>query len=108
MVGVAAMAVLVALTVGAVYVGSAVIGRHRAQAAADLAALAAANAVLDGSAAACSHATVIAQAMNAAVTGCLVDQLDAVVAVEVPVAVGRLAVGPARAIARAGPVAAAQ
>ena len=36
------MAILLAITVGGVYIGSAVIARHRAQAAADLAALAAA------------------------------------------------------------------
>ncbi|MGE2690176.1 Rv3654c family TadE-like protein [Mycolicibacterium pulveris] len=102
---VAAMAVLLALTVGAVYVGAAVIGRHRAQAAADLAALAAANAVPDGAAAACARATAIANAMEATVTGCSVQELDVVVAVAVPVAVGRLTVGPARAVARAGPAA---
>jgi uncharacterized membrane protein len=36
------MAVLLAITIGGVYVGSAVIARHRAQAAADLTAVAAA------------------------------------------------------------------
>ena len=43
------MAVLLALTVGGVSVGSAVIARHRAQSAADLAALAAAAHLADGS-----------------------------------------------------------
>ncbi|WP_308205875.1 Rv3654c family TadE-like protein [Mycolicibacterium elephantis] len=104
LVGVAAMAVLLAVTVGAVYVGAAVIGRHRAQAAADLAALAAASSMVDGSAAACSRATEIAHAMDATVAHCAVENLDVVVAVDVDVSVGRLAVGPARAVARAGPV----
>ncbi|ORA63226.1 hypothetical protein BST23_18875 [Mycolicibacterium elephantis] len=100
----AAMAVLLTLTVGAVYVGAAVIGRHRAQAAADLAAVAAATFLVDGSAAACTRATEVAMAMHARVSRCAVEDLDVVVAVDVDVAVGRLAVGPARAVARAGPV----
>lgn len=97
------MAVVLAVTVGAVYVGAAVIGRHRAQAAADLAALAAATSLVHGPAVACTQATEIAHAMDASVARCAVEDLDVVVAVEVQVAVGRLAVGPARALARAGP-----
>lgn len=104
MAGVAAMAVVLAVTVGAVYVGAAVTGRHRAQAAADLAALAAAVALADGTAVACAQASQIAHAMDAGVARCAVENLDVVVAVQVQVAVGRLAVGPARAVARAGPV----
>jgi hypothetical protein len=41
--------------------------------------------------------------MNAAVTGCEVEDLDVVVTVEARVSLGRIAVGPARATARAGP-----
>jgi secretion/DNA translocation related TadE-like protein len=98
------MAVLLAITTGGVYVGSAVIARHRAQAAADLAALAAAQRLADGTAAACSRASALAQAMRAAVTQCAVEDLDVVVTVETSVPIGRIAVGPARATARAGPV----
>jgi secretion/DNA translocation related TadE-like protein len=96
------MAVLLAISIGGVYVGSAVIARHRAQAAADLAALAAAAQLADGADAACAQASVVAQAMHAVVAQCGVDKLDVVVTVEAPVAVGVL--GPARAAARAGPV----
>ena len=98
------MAVLLAITIGGVYVGSAVIARHRAQAAADLAAVAAAMRVGAGTGAACSRATALARAMNAAVTRCDVEDLDVVITVEAGVPLGRVAVGPARATARAGPV----
>ena len=104
LVAVAMMAVLMALTVGGVYVGSAVIARHRAQAAADLAALAAAAQLADGSGAACMHALSLTRAMHTALTQCAVDDLDVVVTVDASVALGRLGVGPARATARAGPV----
>jgi secretion/DNA translocation related TadE-like protein len=98
------IAVLLAITVGGVYVGSAVIARHRAQAAADLAALAAAVRVADGTDAACMQASVLARAMNTAVTKCVVEDLDVVVTVETRVPLARFTVGPARATARAGPV----
>jgi secretion/DNA translocation related TadE-like protein len=95
------MAVLLAITTGGVYVGSAVIARHRAQAAADLAALAAAARLADGADAACGQASMVAQAMHTMVTQCVVDELDVVVTAEAPVALGVW--GPARAAARAGP-----
>jgi secretion/DNA translocation related TadE-like protein len=98
------MAVLLAVTVGGLYVGSAVIARHRAQAAADLASLAAAGGLAGGGDAACAQASSVARAMHTAVTQCVVDGLDVVVAVDAPVALGRIEVGPACAAARAGPV----
>jgi len=101
---VAMMAALLAVTVACVYLGSAVIARHRAQAAADLAALAAAQRLADGTAVACSQASAVAAAMAATVADCAVDGLDVVVAVDVPAALGRLGMGTARAVARAGPV----
>jgi secretion/DNA translocation related TadE-like protein len=97
------MAVLLAITVGCVFVGSAVIARHRAQAAADLAALAAAGRLVHGGDEACAHAAVVANAMRTAVTECVVDGLDVVVSVDVSVFLGRLGAGAARAVARAGP-----
>ncbi|WP_081272303.1 Rv3654c family TadE-like protein [Mycobacteroides immunogenum] len=103
-VAVAMMAVLLALTAGGAAVGSAVVARHRAQAAADLAALAGAQHALYGAAPACVEVGVIARRMGAAVTRCVVEDLDVVVAVSVPVMLGRFGVGPARAAARAGPV----
>jgi secretion/DNA translocation related TadE-like protein len=88
------MAVLLAFTVGGFHIGSAVVARHRAQAAADLAALAAAARVPEGAAAACDKASVIAQAMSVAVVDCAVDALDVVITVRA---------GKAHAAARAGP-----
>lgn len=94
MVAVAVMAVLLAVTIGGCYLASAVIARHRAQAAADLAALAAAARLPDGSGVACGEASLIADAMGVGVADCVVDGLDVVVTITV---------GPARAAARAGP-----
>lgn len=95
MVAAAMMAVLLTVTVGGFYIGSAVVARHRAQAAADMAALAAAARLPEGAELACGQASVIANAMNADVAGCDVDELDVVVTVHA---------GRARAAARAGPV----
>lgn len=95
LIAVAMIAVLLAITVGGFYLGSAVVARHRAQAAADLSALAAASALAQGVEAACSRAALIANAMNVAVTDCTVDNLDVVITIQV---------GKARAAARAGPV----
>ena len=98
------MALLLTITVAGLYLGSAVTARHRAQAAADLAALAAAGGLAHGAQAACAHAVAVAEAMSASVATCSVQELDVVVAVEVNVALGRLGVGTARVVARAGPV----
>ena len=103
LVAVAMLAVLLALTAGGGYVGSAVIARHRAQAAADLAALAAAVRLADGAGAACVRASELARAMHTVVTRCVIEDLDALVTVDAPMTFGRLGVGPARASARAGP-----
>lgn len=97
------MTLLLAFTVGAVVVGSAVIARHRAQAAADLAALSAAGSVASGREAACASASAVAVGMHATVSACTVDGLDVVVATEVPVRLGRWGVHLAHAAARAGP-----
>lgn len=95
------IAALAATTVGGAWVGSAVIGRHRAQAAADLAALAAAQRVPTGRIAACLDATAVAAAMGAAVTRCEVQNLD--VSLVVRVHTGARPGGVAVATAKAGP-----
>lgn len=100
---VAVIAVLVAVTVGIAYVGAAVVARHRAQAAADLAALGAATAVVEGPQSACATASSVASAMGSEVERCEFDGLDVVVEVRTAVASGRWRLGPARAAARAGP-----
>jgi secretion/DNA translocation related TadE-like protein len=88
------MAVLLTITVGGIYIGSAVVARHRAQSAADMAALAAALRLPEGAEPACGQASVIAKAMKAELAACEIDELDVVVTVQA---------GPARAAARAGP-----
>jgi secretion/DNA translocation related TadE-like protein len=96
------MAVLLAIMVGGLYLGAAMIARHRAQAAADLASLAAAGRLADGTDAACAYADMVARGMHTTVARCVVDELDVVVTVDAPVALGVW--GPARAAARAGPI----
>lgn len=100
MVAAAMVVVLLWLTGAGAYVGSVVVARHRAQAAADLAALSAAARLAAGPAAACARATLVARDMRVRDSKCRVDDLDVVVTVEVPVAFA----GVARAAARAGPV----
>ena len=95
------VAVLLCVTGAGAYLGSVVMARHRAQAAADLGALAAAARLPSGVGAACVRATLVAHEMRVENAQCVVDGLDVVVTVQVPVAFA----GTARAIARAGPVA---
>lgn len=96
--------VLLAATGGAVMLGSAVIARHRAQAAADLSALAGAGQLTAGPDTACMQARRLAARMRAVEMRCAVEGLDIVVIVEVALPGWRPAlVGPARATARAGP-----
>jgi secretion/DNA translocation related TadE-like protein len=102
-VAVAMIAVLMAIVLGIMVFGMAVVARHRAQAVADLAALAAAGRIVAGAAAACSAAQAVAGAMRATVSGCRVEELDVVVGVNVAVELGRWGVGTAEAQARAGP-----
>lgn len=94
------IAVLLCITAAGAYLGSVVVARHRAQAAADLAALAAAARLPSGAAAACARATAVAHEMRVDDTQCGVDGLDVVVTAQVAVAFA----GVARAAARAGPV----
>ncbi len=91
--------VLLCVTGAGAYLGAAVVARHRAQAAADLAALAAAARLPYGAAAACARAVLVAREMRVSNAQCLVDDLDVVVTVEVALAFA----GAARAAARAGP-----
>jgi secretion/DNA translocation related TadE-like protein len=95
------VAVLLAVTGGAGYLGAAVVARHQAQAAADLAALAAAATLPAGQEWACAQAAAVARAMRARTADCAVDNLDVIVTVEVALAVSRW--GNAKAAARAGP-----
>lgn len=100
----AALMIVVVMAVAGVgvRVGSAVVARHRAQGAADLAALAAAARLPNGTAAACQGALEVSRTMGAELADCTVAQLDVVIAVVVEA--GGPMGGRARASARAGPV----
>jgi secretion/DNA translocation related TadE-like protein len=97
------MALILAVTSAAVVVGAAVIARHRAQSAADLAALAAAGRLAAGQGTACGWAVSVAERMDASVTSCTVTALDVVVTIDVDAVLGRWGLGAAHAAARAGP-----
>ena len=96
------IAILALVSVAGIWLGSAVIARHRAQSAADLAALAAAARIPTGTAMACVQATALARAMAVTVLGCTAEQLDVTVVVSVPV--GGMFGRDAQASARAGPM----
>lgn len=93
------VAVLLCVTGAGAYLGSVVVARHRAQAVADLAALAAAAALPSGTAGACARAALVAHEMDVGDIQCEVDGLDVAVTVEAAVVFA----GTARAAARAGP-----
>ncbi|MFI6167612.1 Rv3654c family TadE-like protein [Nocardia sp. NPDC051052] len=99
-----ALAGLIAATLMVGQVGVVVVTRHRAQAAADLAALAAAGALAEGGDAGCAEAGVIARRMGVRMEGCEVVEWDATVIVNRYVPMGLLGVRMVRAVARAGPV----
>lgn len=98
-----ASALVLAAGLVATVLSAAVLARHRAEAAADLGALAAADAALQGRAAACARAGRVAAAGKAVLVRCVVSNATAEVVVEVPGrgVLGRLA--PASARSRAGP-----
>lgn len=88
-----------------VYVGAAVIARHRAQSAADLAALAAAVAHNTGTERACAEARTVvdSQRTGAQLHRCAPSGDDVVVEVGVPISLGFFGFRDATASARAGP-----
>lgn len=97
-----AVVIVALVSLAGIWLGSAVIARHRAQSAADLAALAAAARMPSGPATACGQAVALARAMAATVLGCTAERLDVTVVVAVPV--GGVFGRDARAAARAGPM----
>ncbi|WP_307597277.1 Rv3654c family TadE-like protein [Nocardia pseudobrasiliensis] len=99
-----AVVALLALTLLTAQLGAVVAGRHRAQAVADLGALAAAGALADGERAGCVKAEEIVRRMRAALLECDVVGWDVTLRVETSVAAGLLVVRPVQAMARAGPV----
>ena len=100
------IAAFAAVLVMVIYVGGAVLARHRAQSAADLSALAAAIDHVAGEVNPCAAAHDLAgrQRPRAELVGCRVDGDDVVVTVRVPVELGSLGTNHATAHARAGPI----
>ncbi|MBY8855834.1 flp pilus-assembly TadE/G-like family protein [Nocardia sp. CA2R105] len=98
-----ALTALLAATLLFVQVGVVIVARHRAQAAADLGALAAAGASRTGDDA-CARARDLGQRMRVRVRTCTVVDWDVTVVAEVTASLGPLGSPDVRAIARAGPV----
>ena len=94
---------LLSVTALVATLGAVAVARHRAAAAADLAALAAASRALEGSGAACQAAATVARRQSAHLLSCSISGLEALVVVGVrpPGRIGLL--GEARATSRAGP-----
>lgn len=99
-----ALAGLIVVTVLIAQFGGVVVARHRAQAVADLAALAAAGELWNGAEAGCAAAEALGRRMAAHVARCEIDGWDAVVSIEEKVPLGPLGTRSIRAVARAGPV----
>lgn len=95
--------VLVVLLTACLALASASVAGHRARSAADLAALAAAQALAGSSAAPCAEASRIAERQGAVVRECRVDGADVELVVAVTPAGAVAKVGDATARARAGP-----
>ena len=100
----AGVAVIMTVFLVGLHLGAAVIARHRAEAAADLAALAAAGVAVEGAEAACDRAGEVAAAMGGTVTSCGLVGWDALVEVRVPTEVALPGIDGAAGRARAGPV----
>jgi secretion/DNA translocation related TadE-like protein len=95
---------LVVTAVGFIAVGQASAARHRAQGAADAAALAGAARVLFGEGEACGAARAMVERAGSELERCEVGDMEVTVHVsEVPAGIPA-AFGPARAVSRAGPV----
>lgn len=100
---VSGLALLMTVTAAVLWFGAAVVTRHRAESAADLAALAAAGGAVDGERRACAQARWVVEQMAAELRSCRLLGWDALVEV-VAVPPGVLSrFGSADARARAGP-----
>ncbi|MEV6324350.1 Rv3654c family TadE-like protein [Nocardia sp. NPDC051787] len=99
-----ALVALLGATLLIAHVGAVVVARHRAQAAADMAALAAASALVQGVDPACAEADEVARRMGTRIRICAAAEWDVTVTVETNVPIGLYGDRSVRAIARAGPV----
>jgi secretion/DNA translocation related TadE-like protein len=98
-----AVAVLLVVLLGALHLGSAVVARHRAESAADLAALAAAARAVEGEERACAAARAVAVRAGADVLGCRLVGWDALVEAGTALPFGLPGAEAATGRARAGP-----
>ena len=98
------IAVIVALLVALMWFAAAVLARHRAESAADLAALAAATSAVAGEGPACQQARWVTDHMGVELRSCRLVGWDALVEVVATPPVALAPAGPAAARARAGPV----
>lgn len=100
-----AVAALLGITTLVVWLGSAAATRHRAESAADLAALAAAAFAVEGVQVACGKAGWVADRMRVELRACRLDGWNAQVEITAAPPGVLAGFGPAEARARAGPVA---
>lgn len=100
-----AIAAVMAVMLFGAQLGMAAAARHRAEAAADLAALAAAAHAVSGPTVACVHGRRVSDGMSATLASCRLAGWDAVVEVRVRSPVPLIGPGTAVGRARAGPVA---
>ena len=105
-IGAFAIAVLMVIAIAVIYVGAAVLARHRAQSAADLSALAAAvdHVAAEGDPCATARTFAAAQGVGASVRRCDLDGEDVVLSVAIRIPLGPFGTRDAVASARAGPV----
>lgn len=99
-----AIAVLLVVAVAGIHLGAALLARHRAESAADLAALAAAGRAVAGAEVACARASGLAERMAVELVACRLEGWDALVEVRVRPGGPLAALGTATSRARAGPV----
>jgi secretion/DNA translocation related TadE-like protein len=100
---VALAAVLLVVAAGIALVGAATVARHRAESAADLAALSAAAHALEGDVAACRWAATAARRSGGELVACRLDDAVADVVVRARLATPAARFGAATSRARAGP-----
>ncbi|EMD21681.1 Rv3654c family TadE-like protein [Amycolatopsis azurea] len=98
------VAVLICAAASVFWIGAAVTTRHRTEAAADLAALAAASHATSGPGAACDRARQVAVRMSVTLLTCRWERGDALVEVRSEPSGHWASAGRAEARARAGPV----
>jgi secretion/DNA translocation related TadE-like protein len=98
-----AVAVLIGVLAAALDLAGVVAGRHRAEAAADLAALAAVGAAPRGTAAACGRAADVASRTGGRLVLCRLQGWEAIVEVEATLRLSLVGTATVRGRARAGP-----